>query len=1056
MDFNQKQQIEQSFQEALNQLNPAQIEAVQTIDGAVLVIAGPGTGKTHILSARIGLILNETDAQAHNILCLTYTDAGVLAMRKRLLQWIGPAAHKIHIHTFHSFCNAVIKENSEYFGKYEMEPLSELERIDIVRELIDKEDEKSPLKNGRWDLYYYEKHLYNLFRTMKSEAWSAEYLEERINHYINDLPLREDFYYKRNSKNNKKGDLKTKDIDTEKEKMSKLLAGVKLFPKYQKELRARGRYDYEDMIAWVNDAFQKDESLLRRFQEQYLYFLVDEFQDTNGSQMNILYQLIDYWDNPNVFVVGDDDQAIYEFQGARLKNISDFYQKYENDISTIVLTDNYRSTQHILQQAEQLINNNNERIIHHLKGLNKNLLSKTNFKKNKNKSLSFEELEINEYHNSLSENIGVIEKIESLYKAGIPYNEMAVIFAKHKQSETLIKLLEAKKIPYQTKRGIDVLDEAIIQQLMTLLRFIVGEQEQTHSQEQLLFELLHYEFMGIEASDLFALSSYQAKLNYDEKIPWRDILKDYHLLRKIKWKNTKKAKEICTLLENMNKDVVNYRCITFLERLINQSGYLNYIIQHKDKAWYLQLVHSFFDFIKRETDKNPRLSIKHLLKIIERIEQSNLQIPLIKSEVAEEGVYLTTAHGSKGLEFKAVFIIDVLKNAWEKQNNGNKYQFSFPDTVTFSTTSNIEEARRRLLYVAITRAKQYLYISYPKINEKDNENDYSGFIDELLSLNNKDKKTLIFNKKAISSPSLIEHQSLIWSETDGVQIPNQDKEIINELLENFTLSNSSLNRYLKCPLSFYYEYVLKIPSIANAAATYGTVFHYILKKAYDKMKVHPEKELPSLNFLLELFEKEMQRRRHLFTKEEYERRLIIGIDNLTGYYSQEMKKWQVNATVEKDIRNVEYRGVPIKGTIDKIIHLNDMEVELVDYKTGKHKAEKIKIATEKDKIGGTYWRQMYFYKILYENSSSHQKRVLSSKISYLSKDEKGQFPSKKIEFDLQQESLIGNMMVSTYQSIMEHDFYNGCGESTCKWCNLVNKQKSSTSYFDEDIGDLDD
>lgn len=169
-----RQQYQEHFDQEWARLNPAQKEAVETIEGPVLVLAGPGTGKTHILSARIGHILRSTDTQANNILCLTYTDAGANAMRKRLLQFIGPESHKVHIFTFHSFCNQIVKENLSLFGMQDLEIATELERIEIIRELIDELPTGHTLKNNRYMPYLHERKLIRLFDLMKSENWTVE------------------------------------------------------------------------------------------------------------------------------------------------------------------------------------------------------------------------------------------------------------------------------------------------------------------------------------------------------------------------------------------------------------------------------------------------------------------------------------------------------------------------------------------------------------------------------------------------------------------------------------------------------------------------------------------------------------------------------------------------------------------------------------------------------------------------------------------------------------------------------------------------------------------
>ena len=186
MSFN-REKLKNKFSEEYNRLNENQRKAVDKIEGPVMVIAGPGTGKTQILAARIGKILLETDTNPTSILCLTYTDAGVIAMRKRLLEFIGPDAYKVNIYTFHAFCNDVIQENLSLFEKTAMDPISDLERIELFKELIDAFPKNHPLKRYRGDVYFEIGNLQSLFSTMKKEGWSPLYINEKINSYISSL-----------------------------------------------------------------------------------------------------------------------------------------------------------------------------------------------------------------------------------------------------------------------------------------------------------------------------------------------------------------------------------------------------------------------------------------------------------------------------------------------------------------------------------------------------------------------------------------------------------------------------------------------------------------------------------------------------------------------------------------------------------------------------------------------------------------------------------------------------------------------------------------------------
>ena len=364
-----------AFDAIYNNLNQAQKQAVDTIEGPVMVIAGPGTGKTQILGARIGKILLETDTAPENILCLTYTDAGAIAMRKRLVSFIGTSAYKVNISTFHSFCNDIIQDNLSLFDKTSLDPISELEKIELLKKLIDGFEKNNPLKRYRGDVYFEMSNLAKLFSAMKKEGWTSSYLIEKINTYIQEIPFREEFIYKRKYKQFEAGSLKQGLVDIEMEKMEKLKAAVASFDVYQSLMKSHNRYDFDDMINWVLNAFNENKNLLAQYQERYLYILVDEFQDTSGTQNALIKLLVNYWEQPNLFVVGDDDQSIFRFQGANVENMLHFQKDYVQDVLMIVLENNYRSTQPILDASTIIINNNQERLVNKIEGLEKKLIA---------------------------------------------------------------------------------------------------------------------------------------------------------------------------------------------------------------------------------------------------------------------------------------------------------------------------------------------------------------------------------------------------------------------------------------------------------------------------------------------------------------------------------------------------------------------------------------------------------------------------------------------------------------------------------------------------------
>ena len=350
-----------AFEKAYALLNESQRKAVDAIDGPVMAIAGPGTGKTQLLALRVCKILLETDMSPFNILCLTFTDAGATAMRNRLMQFLGPDAYNVSIHTYHSFCNSVIRENAREFSDLrELQNTSDLETLDIITKLIDQMPLDHPLARNKGEQYYDWKNFKSFFSSMKQENWTVEQIEASIEEYKELLLSDPEYQYKRATKGNPVGSPKMDTINGILKKYESLPHAAILLDKYNQLLAEVNRIDFNDSILWVIRKFKENQDLLYQYQERFQYILADEYQDTNGTQNELLFLLSNYDEKPNLFIVGDDDQAIYRFQGANMSNILDFKTKY-NPIE-IVLNQNYRSNQPILDSAMQLIDFNVERL----------------------------------------------------------------------------------------------------------------------------------------------------------------------------------------------------------------------------------------------------------------------------------------------------------------------------------------------------------------------------------------------------------------------------------------------------------------------------------------------------------------------------------------------------------------------------------------------------------------------------------------------------------------------------------------------------------------------
>ncbi|HTI59565.1 ATP-dependent DNA helicase [Mucilaginibacter sp.] len=1027
----------EKFLEALARLNPEQLDAVNQVEGPVLVVAGPGTGKTQILAARIGKILLETDASAHEILCLTYTDAGAVAMRKRLFEFIGPEAYRVNIYTFHAFCNEIIQENLEYFGKLNLEPLSDLDSVSLFQELVDEFPNDHLLKRFTGDIYYDVPRLKNLFSVMKRENWNEEMIGRAVTNYLADLPTRDEYIYKRANavKGIRAGDPKQKDLDAARDVMTKLLAAVSEYQRYDAKMRTRGFYDYDDMIIWVLKAFRENEEMLRKYQERYQYILVDEFQDTSGSQSELLKFLLNYWETPNVFVVGDDDQSIFKFQGANMKNIVDFWNDYAGALKTVVLKHNYRSNQHILDISKALIGNNRERLTGQL-NLDKNIQAA---------HLRFNELSVSpsvrEYENPAQELVHVATQIKQLVDGGTSPTEIAVIYRNHSQVEELLHYLDTKKIAVNTRRKIDILSLPFGEKIINILRYLAMELDSPYSGDELLFEIMHYDFFGIppieiaKASIAVATENYKTSNNGEPKTSLRRYISELRAPAQTNLFDKPQNQEmryLMTYIDDLLKASVSVTLQQLFQELISKMGILRYIMKQPDKGWYMQVLTNFFDFLKDESRKNPDIRVKDLVAIIDLMKENNIRLPLTQVIYSDNGVNFLTAHGSKGLEYEHVFLIGCDKKTWDSK--GRNSGFNLPDTLTQAPDDDIaqKEESRRLFYVALTRAKQHLNISYASKDKNGKDQEASQFIGEILAGTH-----LAVNYPKPNEGDMLDFYMTQFSEEDKPKVELIDKNYIDQLLQNYTLSVTHLSNYLDCPLRFYFQCLIRVPSGKSPSATFGSAVHDALKKAFRKLKDY-DNEFPTTEEFIKDFRAYMYRNRDSFTKDEFKLRLDYGDKILPDFYETNIPQWNKVALVELSIKNIEIDGVPVKGNLDKV-EFTGKQVTVVDYKTGKYRNAKDKLSgpSNSQPNGGDYWRQAVFYKLLIENDRTKDWQVTGTQFDFIEPVNDNQYIHEKILISTEDMDVVRSQISTVYQKILAHDFNTGCGKQECDWCHFV-------------------
>ena len=1026
MSTNIKHKREQQFESILAGLNQKQAKAVSNIEGPMLVIAGPGTGKTHMLASRIGKILQQPDIQPQNILCMTFTNAGVVAMRERMLKFIGPEAHNINIYTFHSFCDSIIRNNLDRFGHQNLEPITDLEQIEVIESLIDALPFENPLVKGSLNPHSAVSQLRDLFSRIKQEGWVVEDLNKKIEAYIKELPFKEEFLYTRKYKEFKKGDVKQKKVDQAIEKVSRLKAGIALFPKYEAAMKKISKYEFADMINWVIKAFKEDDAFLGIFQEQFQYIMVDEYQDTNGSQHELLHLLTSFWDAPNLFVVGDDDQSIFEFQGARLANIVDFHNEYQSSIELVVLDENYRSSKKILDGSKTFIEKNVERLINQISGLTKELIAS-----NKTVADFPEDPKFVRYPNPLQECFDITDQIEALIASGVQPQEIALIYKKHAISEPFIEIFSKRGIPFDTVRPQNILDEYLVDQIVNFLLYLDSEFSSPNAGDYILFEIMHYRFLGLERSDMQEIALHRSSFKKGERPSLRSVIaQPIEELSKLNLANPEAVSNFSKLLNELIQDTANIPFYILVEKVLNNTGWIKYLINEPNGLENLQIVQTFKDFVKKEMRKNPKLDINTLVVMMEKMSKNRIQLNLKNFAQGGNKVQLMTAHGSKGLEFDYVFMPNCNKGDWTRKNAMGK--FSYPDTITLSGSSDHEEVNRRLFYVALTRAKRHLHVSFPSVNFNEKKQESAPFLNEYMEAIGKDAAEEV----VFPADKMLEYMGAMQIQAVAPKVRALDATIIDKLLQGFQLSASALNTFLRCPLSFFYERVIAVPTISSPQASYGTAIHRALQEMYNPVTEH--QKLLDLPAVLQVFEEEMQKQAGYFEPAFFKNRMALGQNNLTLYHEFFKNDIPPAVHTELQVYKTQIDGVPIGGEIDRVNYYNDSkEVTIVDYKTGRHVNARLKAPSEKEPYGGNYWKQLYFYHILFK-AAHPTKKVRKAEIYYTNPEKiTNEFIVKGLDYRLEDEMLVRSWIKETYDKIMKHDFYEGCGEPSCTWCNFV-------------------
>lgn len=1026
----------------ISNLNPKQREAVETVYGPVLVIAGPGTGKTQTLAARIAYLLTLPDVSPRNVLCLTFTESGVKAMRARLLKMIGTVAYQIPVHTYHSFASEVIQTHKDKFPEFAGNPqqLQDLPRIKLLRQIIDemRPDESLHLRPFS-NHYQYVGEVISNIQTVKREGFSPEQFAELVKRQHEDLVAE--------PKLNKKGEptLNYQRLVKFAERNVEL---AEIYQAYQHHMETEHLYDYDDMILKVNACLAADAGLRSELQERHQYLLVDEYQDTNGGQNQMVSLLTQGVEKPNIFAVGDDDQAIYRFQGANIGNILYFTQNYP-DAKVITITDNYRSQQNILNSAMQVIGQNQLRLGNVLSGVEKNLTSRVREQTNAKPMVV-------EHADGEAEALHIAEEIKKLQSLGAKLDEIAVIYRRHHDAAELMQALLRAGIPVQLAAGSDALQELPSIMLMELFNLL---DQNPDSRQNLLTKVIMHPYWGIDQIDLFKLTRHLADKNYYRKpdvaqVELWDVIGDSEVLQMLELQDYKAFTGLHTKLMRFWQLAAEYQVCEFTAVLLNESGLLDYALRSCTLE-QVNALNSVYSYIKSLNQASPSMKLSDLLADLKLLQETGLRISEQNLAPDRDAVHLLTAHASKGLEFEHVFIAKAHASSWSGKGKRSVIKLKLENNATKLEGDAAEDAdvedERRLFFVAITRAKQTLTISHAHSYVEDGntrEVEPSQFVAELGG-------TVIVNSLAMAAESLADGAApesplnhKLKQLTQPIQVTTAESDYLRSIIKDFKLSASALNEFIECPLKFKYNRLYKIPALPSKYIVLGNATHYALEQWSRRAK---REEQTSLEQILSDFAYSLDGQ--LINTAER-----IGIDRegrevLTNYYSQYADNFVTPVEVEYNFRShevvlplAEQDAVQLSGKIDKVewIDQDTAEVKVVDYKTTTPKsANDIKGLTKAS--DGHIWRQLVFYRLLAELDSNfrpagklHPYRVTVGEIDFL-KSENGKFRKVALDISASDVEELKQVIAKVMTAIRNLEFHDSesfplCGN--CDFCKL--------------------
>ena len=972
-------------------LNTNQKKAVEDIFKATLVVAGPGTGKTELLTERIRKIKELTDTPPSSILCLTYSRAGVKAMKDRLEKKFGKEySEQVKIHTFHSFCDTVIKSNKDYFRNIGRCIIDDIKIFDLINSLLSDINIAGSLHTVKPANAKLLNNIKKIFNTIKEDQLDINLLKSNVHNQIAQLL----------------NEKQTVTVKKEIEKQRKLVDCLQVIERLIPKIKEEGFYDYNDMINFVIEFFNNNPEELQTYRENLLFVLVDELQDTNPLQLTLLNQLIfkNGDESPSVFAVGDDDQCIFRFQGASVETIIKINNEVPG-IENVVLNENYRSTQDILDMAGNLIAHNEIRVINEVQNLTKDLI--VGLEENRNvKTIPDIWKCIDKTHEA---NVIVNSIKNKIEKEGAKPSDFAILYRTRYHGDAIINAIKQSGLPFTSKDdNANILNMGFVSDIDNALQFMRMEYYKKGSGDGHFFNIIlnnrskYNVFDCLELKDVLSQNNQPYRKSFTQNLAEND--------------NAPIHSELFAELKMLAKGLISLK--DKINKVITDEDWNDlYTILKIDKNDTV-LLKDWEDFLKKENEYKSDYTLIDWAELFMDHRYYNVSIKSSK-ELSRDGITLSTVHGSKGLEFKHVFIVGCSNNKWEKEDS-EKSSIKLPPRNITNDSSNLED-KRRLFYVGLTRAEKGITFTYYPDGQNKSTSDLSTFVKEAI-------------------PNFLNHIRTINQPLPAIRNQRQLNELLgihyatlqNKVQNTVHFSPSSLKTYIDCTSKFLLTNIFNLPTTSSEAPSFGTAMHNVIEKIIENDYHNKAKNL-GLDFIRETWPLEMESSKHFFTKNRRIKYEQYGLNILLNYFDHYIHNRILGNNVEQEIKYFGILGnARINGKLDRLEKKDGM-ILVTDYKTGNADYSKWTVFKDEENFGGDHWRQAMFYATLVMQNNPGIKLNLVN-FHYLENDIEDIL--KAVNVEPSDQNWI-NFINLKWQQLQNLEFNTPCLNNDCLCCRNI-------------------